>query len=101
MCTQNDKRGVFSLFAFLFVKAWNWEAKLRMKCWGNVLFGVLFCNVCLALFYFAVHARRRKIVLIKSNAKCRYQKKFTCKGTLRQVFICLRPPPLLGFCSFA
>jgi hypothetical protein len=23
---------------------------------------------------------------------------FTCKGTLRQVFICLRPPPLLGFC---
>ncbi len=21
-----------------------------------------------------------------------------CKGTLRQVFICLRPPPLLGFC---
>jgi hypothetical protein len=26
-------------------------------------------------------------------------KKFTCKGTLRQVFICLRPPPLLGFCS--
>ncbi len=24
--------------------------------------------------------------------------KITCKGTLRQVFICLRPPPLLGFC---
>jgi hypothetical protein len=22
----------------------------------------------------------------------------SCKGTLRQVFICLRPPPLLGFC---
>jgi hypothetical protein len=22
----------------------------------------------------------------------------TSKGTLRQVFICLRPPPLLGFC---
>ncbi len=22
--------------------------------------------------------------------------KFTCKGTLRQVFICLRPTPLLG-----
>ncbi len=22
-------------------------------------------------------------------------KKFTCKGTLQQVFICLRPPPLL------
>ncbi len=34
---------------------------------------------------------RRKIRLIEKNAK------FTCKGTLRQVIICLRPPPLLGF----
>ncbi len=25
-------------------------------------------------------------------------KKLTCRGTLRQVFICLRPPPHLGFC---
>ncbi len=25
-------------------------------------------------------------------------KKIACKGTLGQVFICLRPPPLLGFC---
>jgi hypothetical protein len=25
-------------------------------------------------------------------------KKFTCKGTLRYVFICLRSSPLLGFC---
>jgi hypothetical protein len=25
------------------------------------------------------------------------RKQFTCKGTLRQVFISLRPPPLLGF----
>ncbi len=33
----------------------------------------------------------------KGNAKCRHLKKFTCKGTLRQVFICLRPPPLLVF----
>jgi hypothetical protein len=40
---------------------------------------------------------RRKIRLIESNAKC-YLKKLTCKGTLRQVFICLRPPPLVGFC---
>jgi hypothetical protein len=30
-----------------------------------------------------------------SKAKCRHLKKLTCKGTLRQVFICLRPPPLL------
>ncbi len=25
-------------------------------------------------------------------------KKMTCEGTSRQVLICLRPPPLLGFC---
>jgi hypothetical protein len=42
---------------------------------------------------------RRKIRLIEGNAKCRYLKKFTCKGTWRKVFICLRPripspPPL-------
>jgi hypothetical protein len=39
----------------------------------------------------------RKIRLIESNAKFRYLKKFTCKGTVRQVFICLRPPLLLDF----
>jgi hypothetical protein len=33
----------------------------------------------------------RKVRLIEDNAKCRYLKKLTCKGTLRQVFICLRP----------
>ncbi len=33
-----------------------------------------------------------------TKAKCRNLKKFTCKETLRQVFICLRPLPLLGFC---
>jgi hypothetical protein len=41
---------------------------------------------------------RRKIRLIESNAKCRRLKKLTCKGTLRKVFICLRPLPFLGFC---
>jgi len=53
------------------------------------------------------HLDRRKIRLVESNAKCRYLKKLTCKGTLQQVFICvkllqvficLRPPPLQGFC---
>jgi hypothetical protein len=42
--------------------------------------------------------RRRKIRLIESNAKMSSSKKLTNKGTLRQVFICLRPPPLLAFC---
>ncbi len=39
---------------------------------------------------------RLKITL-KKQFKMSSSKKFTCKGTLRQVFICLRPPPLLGF----
>jgi hypothetical protein len=36
---------------------------------------------------------RRKIRLIEGNVKCRNLKILTCKGTLRQVFNCLRPPP--------
>jgi hypothetical protein len=32
---------------------------------------------------------------IDTKAKCRQLKKLTCKGTLRQVFICLRPASLL------
>jgi hypothetical protein len=38
------------------------------------------------------------IKYINTKAKCCHLKKFTCKGILRQVFICLRPPPLVGFC---
>jgi hypothetical protein len=34
--------------------------------------------------------QRRKIRLIESTAKCLHLKKLTCKGTLRQVFICHR-----------
>jgi hypothetical protein len=34
---------------------------------------------------------RRKKRLIEGNAKCSHLKKLTCKGTLRQVFICLWP----------
>jgi hypothetical protein len=43
---------------------------------------------------------RRKIILIKSNTKCRYLKKLTRRGTLRQVFYLseapsppMNPPP--------
>ncbi len=41
---------------------------------------------------------RRKNRLIESKAKCSDLKKLTCKRTLRHVSICLRSPPLLGFC---
>jgi hypothetical protein len=41
----------------------------------------------------------RKIRLIEGNAKCRHLKKVPCKGTLWQVFICMRPgPPRLTRC---
>ncbi len=48
----------------------------------------------------AITMHRRKIRLIEGNAKCRHLKKWTFKGTLQQVFICMRarkpyPPPLL------
>jgi hypothetical protein len=37
---------------------------------------------------------RRNIRLIESNAKCRYLKKMTCKGTLRLVFyLTVAPSP--------
>jgi hypothetical protein len=31
---------------------------------------------------------------IESNVKCRFLKRLTCKGSLRHVFIYLRPPAL-------
>jgi hypothetical protein len=34
---------------------------------------------------------RRKIKLLEDNAECHHLKVLTCKVTLRQVFICLRP----------
>ncbi len=37
------------------------------------------------------HFNRRKIRLIEGNAQCRHLKKLVCKGTSRQVLICLRP----------
>jgi hypothetical protein len=62
--------------------------------------------VCQMLFYSlfdkGIHRKRassevvylchRKIRLIETNAKCRYLKKFTCKGTLRQVFYLSEAP---------
>ncbi len=39
----------------------------------------------------ALYSYRRMISLIEGKAKWRHLRKLTCKGTLRQVFICLRP----------
>ncbi len=43
------------------------------------------------LFPFSLGLARIKIRLIESNAKCCHLKKLICKGTLRQLFICLKP----------
>ncbi len=43
--------------------------------------------------FLSVQALYRKIRLIEGNVKCRHLKKLTCKGTLRQLFICVRPKP--------
>ncbi len=38
---------------------------------------------------------------VDTKAKCRHLKKLTCKGTLRQVFICLRFSPLRVFLGWS
>ncbi len=42
-------------------------------------------------FVICISSKRRKIRFREGNAKCRHLKKTDRKGTLRQVFICLRP----------
>jgi len=58
--------------------------------------------VLCTIFY--IQYIRRKIRLIEGNAKCRHLRKLTCKGTLRQVFICPKaqnPIPYLPNTLFA
>ncbi len=49
-----------------------------------------FTAYCTLIVYSLLYGRpiRRKNRQIERNAKCRYLKKFTCKGTLQQVEIC-------------
>ncbi len=47
--------------------------------------------------YLSVDLARGLINYKNTKAKYLHLKNLTRKGTLRQVFICLRPPPLLGF----
>jgi hypothetical protein len=44
------------------------------------------------VFVDPVDEARRRNRLIERNAKCRYLKNFTCKGTLRQVFYLSEAP---------
>ncbi len=52
---------------------------------------VLRCFFSVPTNFFWRRGVRRKITLIEGNAKCRQLQRLICKGTLRQVFICLRP----------
>ncbi len=50
-------------------------------------------------FLFSLEDFNHELInFIDTKAKCRHLKKLTCKWTLRQVFLCLSPPRLLGFC---
>ncbi len=60
-------------------------------------FGEYFVHVIgfylnLAIFATWKSFQHALINYIDIKAKCHNLKKLTCKGTLRQVFICLRPP---------
>jgi hypothetical protein len=59
---------------------------------------VFFIKQCFSFSTFDYTSIRRKIRLIEGNEKLHHLKKLIFKSTLRQVFICVRPPPLLGFC---
>jgi hypothetical protein len=56
--------------------------------------GLFFIVPCIDTYRYTEHGL---INYIDTKAKCRHLKKLTCKGTLRHVFICLRPLPFQVF----
>jgi hypothetical protein len=62
---------------------------------GRIFMAKLVSSQQLATNTLSYTNKRRNIRLIKSNANCRHLKNFSCKGILRQVFFCQRPPPFL------
>jgi hypothetical protein len=65
--------------------------------WEKVIETKVFKKKLCAFCYLLVLMNRRKSRPIESNAKCLHLEKLTCKGIWRQVFICLKTPPFLGF----
>ncbi len=65
-----------------------------------LIYTVQYCTPTKTIHCIHVDTRLHGLInyICKHKSKCRHLKKFTCKRTLRQVFTCLRPPPLLGFC---
>jgi hypothetical protein len=68
----------------------------KIKTTNNQIIGIIFSvsgSVPWTILYFGA----RVINYINTEAKCCHLKKLTCKGTLRPVFICLRPLPFYVF----
>jgi hypothetical protein len=60
--------------------------------WSNTpSFQVVFEVEASCFFPFSLGLARRKIRLMKCNAKCFHLKELICKGTLWHLFICLKP----------
>jgi hypothetical protein len=67
----------------------------RLAMYGTLLHFFDLYNMCLYIYGFynsnASGKGPSNTRPVEGSAKCRHLKKLTCKGTLRQVFICLRP----------
>ncbi len=98
--TQNSSfLSVCLLILFGVVAAWagNLIVGLILSYLGSL--ATICTGECTYSTLYTIKYAHRNIRLIESNTKGRYLKKFTCKGILPHVFFCLRPPPLLSFCS--
>ncbi len=91
-------RGVANLYgrvAYVAQQAWIQNNTLA----DNITFGKRFNN---ELYQKVRRLRHRRIRFIEDDANCRHQQKFTCKGTLRQVFIKVYRLEIANFlCTFS
>jgi hypothetical protein len=77
----------FSFRTFNFIIFTNFSHPFSVFCWISVEKSFSWKSWSPAYNFFL----QRAVVLIEGNAKCRHIKILTSKGTLRQVFFCLRP----------
>jgi hypothetical protein len=78
-------------------KARNYSDAVKILYWfsRNICSTISFEIPCISMFL-ALYMERL-INYIDTKAKCLHINKLAYKGTLRQLFICLMPPPLLCF----
>jgi hypothetical protein len=71
------------------------EPFCRQYCVYRIIISSQLCTAfCICIIYVL---KCLKYQTYRRHSKCHHLKKDSCKGTLRQVFICLRPPSLQGF----